>query len=148
MARTYKRDSRGRFAGTAGGGSSRKSEIQANNRRTIRAGDVYNQSGPSRRQRSAAKQAKGMGVAVKAARIYARRGIGLNATAGALLGGKRKTIKPDPWRRALNAGKAADARAGGGVKGTIAGVRAVRQLQGMARISRAAKRAGLGRRRR
>ena len=143
-----RRDSRGRFSSTGGGGVSRRSEQQANNRRTIRATEVYNQSGPARRNRSAAKQAKGSEVAVKATRVYAKRNAVLASTAGAKLGGQNKVIKPDPWRRSLNVGKAADNRAGGGASGTIAGVKAIGQLKGQARINIAAKRAGLGRRKR
>ena len=144
MARRYNRDSRGRFSSTPGGGSSRRSETQANNRRLVRAGEVYSGSGATRRARSATKQAKAEQVAIKATKAYQRRSTALASTGGARLGGKRKVFRPDPWQRALNVAKAADQKAGGGVKGTIAGVRASRRLGGMARIGLAAKRAGLG----
>lgn len=158
----------GRFAGEGGGGGG-AGRTRSSGKQQRRA--QMDQATANLRQRvSAARKAipkgKGPGASdarkATAAQLRAdrrtiaemRSALGVSrgsprkqSAAGAPLGGKRKTIKPDPWRRGLNVAKAADARAGGGVKGTIAGVKAVRQLQGMARISLAAKRAGLGRRR-
>ena len=144
MARTYKRDSKGRFSSTPGGGSSRESEVQANNRRLARAKEVQKTSGNPRIARTAPKLVQAGVAAYDAIKVYQRRSTALASTGGARLGGKRKVFRPDPWQRILNVAKAADQKAGGGAKGTIAGVRASGRLSGMARIGLAAKRAGLG----
>lgn len=93
MARRYKRDSKGRFASTAGGGTSRAGEQQALARRQSRAADVYSGKGEIRRSRSTEKQRKAEEVAVKAAKVYAKRSVALKSTAGSKLGGKRKVTK-------------------------------------------------------
>jgi hypothetical protein len=93
MAVRYKRDSKGRFASTGGGGASRSSERMANIRRSSRAQDVFFARGEKRNERSAGKQVKAQETAAKAARVYARRGIGLKATGGAALGGKSSKLR-------------------------------------------------------
>ena len=93
MARRYKRDSKGRFAGTAGGGKTRANEMQAVARRQSRASDVVAGRGEARRARSSAKQRKAEEVGTKAARIYARRSMGLKATGGAPLGGQSRRAR-------------------------------------------------------
>ena len=93
MARRYKRDKNGRFTFTGGGGASRSTEKMANARRSSRAQDVFFARGEKRSERSAGKQAKAQEVAVKAARVYAKRSIGLKATGGAPLGGKSSKLR-------------------------------------------------------
>ena len=93
MAGRYKRDSKGRFSSTGGGGASRSSEQMANTRRSARAQDAFFSRGTNRSSRSTEKQLKAQETAAKAAKVYARRSIGLKSTAGSRLGGKRKTVK-------------------------------------------------------
>lgn len=87
-----RRDSRGRFAGTAGGGMTRRNEQQAVARRSSRAQDVFAGRGPVRRERSAAKQLKAQETAAKAAKVYAKRSAVLSSTGGTRLGGSGRTL--------------------------------------------------------
>jgi hypothetical protein len=93
MARRYKRDSKGRFSSTAGGGATRGSEQQAVARRSSRAQDVFFGRGEKRSERSAAKQVKAQETAAKAARVYAKRSKALESKGGSKLGGQRKVAK-------------------------------------------------------
>ena len=93
MARRYKRDSKGRFASTAGGGITRSNELQAITRRQSRASDVIAGRGEIRRTRSNKKQQKAEQIGINASRIYARRSMGLKATGGAPLGGQSQRIR-------------------------------------------------------
>ena len=88
-----KRDQKGRFSGTGGGGSSRSTEQMANTRRSARAQDVFSARGANRSSRSAGKQVKAKETAAKAANVYARRSIGLKATGGAKLGGTARKLR-------------------------------------------------------
>ncbi len=152
MARTYKRDSKGRFSGTPGGGTSRSTEQGANNRRKIRAGEVYNQSGPARRNRSAAKQVRGQKTAVEATRVYQKRDAVLNSAAGARLGGKRQVIRQNQSLKIGNrVGDAYNRRIGAKYdtpETNKVAVKAMVAYNRRKRISQAAAKSGLGRRRR
>ena len=88
-----RRDSRGRFSGTAGGGTTRRNEQQAVARRSSRAQDVSAGRGPVRRERSAAKQLRAQDTAAKAAKVYAKRSAVLSSTGGTKLGGSGRTLK-------------------------------------------------------
>ena len=88
-----RRDKRGRYSGTAGGGTTRRNESQAVARRNSRAQDVSAGRGPIRRERSATKQLKAQETAAKASKVYAKRSAVLSSTGGTKLGGSGRTLK-------------------------------------------------------
>jgi len=167
MARAFKRDAQGRFAGSAGGGGRAGSKPRAAAAKAPKAKKPAASAAliapvpptglrfqTGERLRKGLRKASANELAALDNQLFSRgsrealfneqrRRYQLEKAkpgVGGRLGGARKTIKPDPWQMALRTGKNADARAGGGAKGTIAGVKAISQQKGMARITAAAKR--------